>query len=1190
MKKLLPLLALFAGLFTSTLWAQVAGTISGSVLDPTGAAVAGAQIELYLGGGTKPVISSKTTSDGLFTISGVRAETYQIKIAAPGFSPYVLNGVEVNPAREVSLPAIKLQVGTVNSTVEVSTQNEGVQTSSVEVTNTVTMQQVASLPVVNRSPLTLIGTQAGVLTTMNNENSTINGQRTSFSNVTLNGVNIQDNFIRANALDYLPNLLLSGQVAEFSVSTSNMDASQSAASAVTFISPTGGNSYHGSAFWSNRNNYFAANNWFNNTNGVKRPFLNQNQLGATFSGHILKDKWFFYANYEAFRLRQQSAFQTTILTADARNGIFTYKDSSGNVQKANILNLTSSSINPAIAPILSQVPTSDKINNFDSGDSSTALLRNTAGYSFLARNNETRNNVTGTTDYVISSRQSASASFSWNSDLLDRPSQQNDYSLVPKVNNDNVTKFLSGSWRFTPTAALTNELRGGFNLAPGIFATSQQFGSAIVTGFVFNNPVNTFRGQGRNTNTYNLNDNATWVHGKHYMKFGFAYQSIHTAPYNDAGITPTYTIGIGAGHTGLVTSQLPGISASDLTAANNLLASLTGAIISSSQTFNVNSQTSGFVNGATSLRHFQYDNYAFYIQDNWRVLPNLTIEAGLRYEYNVPLKETDNLELNMQIQNNDIAGTLLNPAASFDFVKGGFYNPDKKDFGPRLGFAWNVFGDNKTSVRGGFGIYYVNDEVITSVRNSLETNPGLTSTATVSGSKDFANSLTPLAVPALKIPRTNVDNYALSTTNAVGVTNPNLKTPYTSQYSLSIQHEIKGTVLSASYIGNHGTKLLRGIDYNQAIITQNGLLPDFLRAQKNGFLARTATGSFNPAYNAAIAGSQPLTFFPTLPSNGSLTNATVLSYLQTGDVGTLAQFYQTNRLNGNVNFFPNPNALALNYTSNGADSTYNSLQLDARKRYSNGLALQANYTFSKVLSNTLGDTQTNFEPFLDNANPQAERAPAPFDLRHIFKANGTYELPMGPGHSFNPKYFGRVLGGWTVGSILTWQSGSPFSILTGSATQAYRGTLNRSARSTYNTANALVGGSDLTNNAVLRFAGNGAYFFSPSSIGSDGRGVAPDGAATFAGQLFANPTAGTIGSLQRRSFYGPNEFNQDLAILKDVKLRESHTLQIRVDSTNVWNHASFFVGDQNINSTTFGKVTSTFFGRRLVQFQLTYKF
>jgi hypothetical protein len=1175
----------FAACLCPSIFAQVSGTISGSVQDSAGGSVPGARIEVYLQGGGKPVITAKTTSDGLFTISGVRPERYQIRVAVSGFTTYVLNNVEIDPAHETSLPPIRLEVGSVSTAVEVTSNNETVQTANVEVTNTVTMEQVANLPVVNRSPLTLIGTQAGVLTT-GPDNSTINGQRTSFTNVTLNGVNIQDNFIRANALDFLPNLLLSGQVSEFTVSTSNQDASQSAASSITFITPSGTNTLHGSAFWSNRNNALAANDWFNNQSGVKRPFLNQNQLGGTLAGHIIKDKWFYYVNYEGFRLRQQSTKTDTILTSDARNGIFTYKDSSGAVQKANVLTLAGTSINPAVASILSQVPTPDKINTFNVGDSSAALLRNTGGYSFLGRNNETRDNVTGTTDYVISSRHSVSSAFTWNRDVLDRPDLQNDYSLIPKVANDDTVKFFSAVWRFTPGATLTNELRGGLNLAPAIFATSQQFGNSIVDGFLFNNPLNTFRGQGRSTNTYNLNDNATWVKGKHYVKFGMSYQSIRTAPFNDAGITPVYTIGLGTGHQGLLAGQFAGgISASDLVTANSLLASLQGAVTSDSQTFNITSQNSGFVKGATNLRHLVYDNYGFYIQDNWKVLHNLTIEAGLRYEYYRPLRETGNLELAAQIQNNDIAGTLLNPNASFNFVKGGFYNADKKDFGPRIGFAWNVFGDEKTSLRGGYGIYYVNDEVITSVNNSLITNPGLSSTATQQGLTQFANNPAAVPVPVFQVPRTSVDNYALSSSNAAGVTNPNLKIPYVGQYSLSLQREFKGAIFSAGYIGNHGTRLLRGTDYNQVLIKQNGLLGDFLRAQNNGNLALAATKKYTPAYDPTIPGSVPLTFFPTLPNGGFLTNSTVLTYLQTGQAGTLGQFYQTNGINGNTNFFPNPNALGANYTSNGADSTYNSLQIDARRRYSHGLSLQANYTYSKVLSNTLGDTQTNFEPFLDNANPQAERAPAPFDLRHVFKANGVYDLPAGAGHKFNPKYLSRVIGGWSMGSILTWQSGAPFSVYTGA-----RGTLNRGARSTYNTANALAGGNGLFNNLAFRQTGTGPYFIAASAIGSDGRGTAPDGAAAFSGQLFANPGAGTIGSLQRREFNGPHEFNQDFSLLKNVKIYERHTVQLRVDATNVWNHATFTVGDQNINSTAFGKITSTFFARRLVQLSLTYQF
>ncbi len=744
--------ALFAAFLSSTLFAQVAGTISGSVKDATGAAIPGTRIEVFLADGNKAVLAATGTSEGLFTISGVRPETYQVKITASGFAPYTLNNVKVDPAQETQLPPIKLELGTVSSSVEATTATEGVQTTNVEVTKNVSIEQVASLPIVNRSPLTLIGTQAGVLTT-GSDTTTINGQRTSFTNVTLNGVNIQDNFIRTNSLDFLPNLLLSSQVSEFTVSTSNQDASQSAASSVTFVSPSGGNSVHGSAIWSNRNNFFAANTWFNNQSGVPLPFLNQNQFAGTLAGHVIKDRWFYYVAYEAFRLRQLSSFTSTILTDNARNGIFTYRDASGNVQQANVLTLAGASLNPAVTTLLQQVPTGNKINTFNVGDSSAALLRNTGGYSFLGRNDRTRDNVTGTTDYIISARQSLSGSFNWNRDILDRPRFAEQLSLVPNVSNSDFVKFFSAAWRMTPTPTITNELRGGLNLAPAIFATSQSFGSSIIDGFIFNNPVNTFRGQGRNTNTYNINDNATWVKGKHSVKFGVSYQSIRTAPFNDAGITPVYSIGLGTGHQGLVAGQLPGISATDLATANSLLASLEGAVTSATQTFNVTSQTSGFVPGATNLRHFVYDNYGFYVQDNFKVRRNLTIEAGLRYEYYVPLRETNNLELQAQVENNNILSTLLDPNGSYNFVKGGFYNSDKTDFGPRIGFAWDVFGDGKTSVRGGYGLYYVNDEVITSVRNSLETNPGLSFSSAPVGLTTFANNVAPVQPPHLRGPQ-----------------------------------------------------------------------------------------------------------------------------------------------------------------------------------------------------------------------------------------------------------------------------------------------------------------------------------------------------------------------------------------------------------------------------------------------------
>src|SRR5439155_18497342 len=222
--------------------------------------------------------------------------------------------------------------------------------------------------------------------------------------------------------------------------------------------------------------------------------------------------------------------------------------------------------------------------------------------------------------------------------------------------------------------------------------------------------------------------------------------------------------------------------------------------------------------------------------------------------------------------------------------------------------------------------------------------------------------------------------------------------------------------------------------------------------------------------------SQPLTVFPKLTSGGSLNDGNVLYYLTTGEAAALAYYYTVNSLNGSVNFFANPNALATDMITNYSSSSYNSLQIEARHGMRSGLSFEANYTFSKVLSDGDGDLQTRFQAFLDLNNPKLERSRANFDLNHMIKADGFYELPFGEGHRLTYKPLNRVLGGWRVGSAMVWQSGAPFSILSG------RGTLNRVSRSYYNTANTSVGGSQL--NQIVRFqmTGNGPMIVSQSAI------------------------------------------------------------------------------------------------------------
>lgn len=1167
--------------------AQVPGTVTGTVSDPSGAAVPNATVSLRLTGTATDIFSTKTAAAGAFTIVSVPPNTYDLTVEAAGFLKEIVSKVEVPPERTVDVP-VKLKMGATTQTVEVKEAADTVETSSSDVSTTITKTQIQDLPTMNRSPLGFLQTQAGINDARGN--TTVNGQRSSFVNITLDGVNIQDNFIRQNDMDFLPNLLLLDQVSEVTVSSSNADASTGGGSSqVTFVTPSGTNQFHGSGYWSNRNSALASNSWFNNQAGVKIPFLNQNQIGARVGGPIIKDKLFFYVNYEAFRLKQQTSENYTVLTPNARNGIFTYLVN-GQPQTVNLLSLMGVQMNPVMQGLLAKVP--GAINNYNHGDSSAALLRNTAGYQFNVRDDRTRDNLTGTFDYNMSTRNSLHLSLIYNRDILDRPDEDATFDLVPSVKNDDVTHLASLSWRFNPTSTLTNQARFGFNLAPALFVAQPTGLPFFVSGTSYTNPLNSFLSQGRYTNTYNWGDSAAWVHGSHSVSFGVQGEKVTIRSYNYASIVPTYTLGFGTGNQGLVSSQIPGISSTDLSSANTLLATLAGYLNTDSALFNVTSRTSGYVNGAPNLRNYLFSNYAAYLTDTWRVSRRLTATLGIRWDHYTPVDEENSLALLPVLEGGNPIKTLLDPNLTLDFAGGSvgrpWYSPSWHEFAPNVGLAWDVFGDGKTAVRGGFSIFYVDDNLGQSLSNSVTTNAGLSTTVSNTGlSGVISNNPPAIAAPAFVVPRTELMNYNLNPSgNATAMPDPGLTSPYVTQWNIGVERSLKSFLLNVRYVGNHGVKEIRGIDYNQVVI--NGLLPNFLIAQKNGFLAQAATGSFNPTYNANIAGSQPTTYFNAMPNGGYLTNSSVESYLQTGQVGELANFYQTNRVNGPYNYYNNPYTLGANLLQNFSSSSYNALIIEATRRMKNGLGFQANYVFSKVLSDSQNAQQTDFEPLLDLNNAKIEKARVSgMDNTHVFKANFNYMLPMGEHHFLggSNRLVNRIIGDWNVAGIFTLQSGTPFSIFDGG-----RGTLNRAARSSNNTVNTFLTESQLQDLFQTRMTGNGPYYVAASAIGSDGRAIAPDGTAPFAGQAFFEPAAGTIGTLQKAILDGPSVWDFDFKVSKLMRITERQSLELRMDSTNFFNHTTWYVGDQTVTSTTFGKITSQYYGNRLIQFSLYFRF
>jgi len=1190
MHKTLPIILALTAL-TGSVYGQVDGRLTGSVIDPSGAAVPEAAVNVYLPGGKTPVLTAKTTSAGSFDFTSVRPGTYRLEVSASGFATVAQPDIAVDPVRETNLPPIHLKVQATAETIEVAGTVSTVQTSSATLNTTVSQSQVENLPVLDRQINNLFYMQPGV-NANGSSDTVINGLRAQDTNLTLDGVNIQDNFIRINGIDYLPNKLTIGEVSELTISTSNADPALGGnASAITLVTPSGTNALHGSAYWTNRNFDLSANDWFNNSDGVARPFLNLNQFGGTLGGPIKKDKLFFYAAYETYDYHNTTPELTTILTPSARQGIFTYEanNGAGPLQTFNVLQnpgigLAPVTLDPVVAGLLSQVPTAG--NSSQVGDG-----LNYTGYQFNARSNIRRDSILGRVDYNLSPKHVFSGTYRWNRDNDDRPDVFTGFNTVPPVSNMNHANLFSASWRWTPSSNLTNQLRGGGNLAYLPFDVAGTTPSYLVTGTLFTDPENTFQPQGRTEHTFNLEDNASWVHGHHTLTFGAQTQQDRIIPYNYGGIVPTYTLGVYSANQpyGYGVGDIPGADAVDTNTANLLLGTLAGLVQSATQTYNITSKTSGFVSGAPQTQHLSFNTYALYVSDTWKLRHNLTAVIGLRYDYFPPVQEQNGLLIEPQLIDNNPVETLLGNA-TLNFQGNHLYNAQKANFAPNIGLAWSP--KENFVLRGGYSITYAQEDLLEAVLSTVDINSGITGTSNITNAAGVISNPPALTPPPYQIPITTAqNNINTGGSNVQGLIDPNLKTPYVHQWNFTIEKQWKGFIFDGTYLGNHGVGLLRQIDYNQVNVNQGTFLQDFKSAYNNGILSQNAGQGFNPSYNAAIPGSVQLPFFNSLPGGGLLSNATVSSDIISQQVGNLAQLYQQNGIlptnQPNFSFFPNPNALYSSALTNFSQSTYNALQLQMTKRTAHGIQIQASYVYGKALTNT--DVERGLDALLNNASPSIEKARAPWDLTHAFKLNHYIPLPAGKGHLVHLNGLNWLLSNWALSGYVTIQSGAPVSIL------SERGTLNRSARSGENTVDTTDTQGQLDSISGLFMTGNGPYFISPSAISANGTGAAPDGSPAFSGQVFFNPSAGTLGELQRRTLSGPWFKNYDMSIRKAFHFTERQSLELRADFYNLFNHPNFFAGDQNINSTSFGKITQMFYaadgvGPRIIQGGLYYRF
>ena len=1181
-------LMLFVPLFALNCWAQpTTSRLDGLVQDASGGVVPAAKVML-INNETQFADNRVTNENGFYVFPLVTPGNYRITVEKTGFKTATVNEIKV----DVGIPRtvdVTLEVGAISETVLVTADRAGslINTINAELNTVVDQTQIDSLPIPGRNPLEFALMQAGVTARGDGaREASVNGLRGTYQNLTLDGINNQDNFIRTDSFfGVLP--VKESFVEEFNITTSNADVDAGIGAGQTrMVTRSGTSEFHAEAFYYHQNTALNANNFFNNAAGVKREAVLNHQYGFNVGGPIIKNKIFFFVDWEEERSPGSVSVVRSVLTEQARNGFYTYQRSdNGQLETVNLFSLTGVSPDPAIASLIAKTPLP---NDTTVGDGT-----NTAGYRFNSPSKSTGKWLSFKIDYnPLRNHYISAVLHQFRYSLPNDPFNDVD-AVFPGLSGggQKSTRYLGSlSLRSTPRASMTNELRFGAQYAPVEFFTNEKFSSGYQLNLpLIDNPIRNDMAQGRNAPVYELGDSYTWTRGNHSLKFGGGIRWTSVDSTNDAGILPVYDVEFGVGNANPLGSvAFPG-GIEDITAAGDQLALLGGYVGAVTQAFNIRNRTSGFVNDFTERRKYAQRYFDLFAGDTWRVTPGFSLDLGLRWEYHGIPNEVHGLAL---LPVNGTAD-LYNPDAVLDFAGRGtghdFFDGDYNNVAPSIGIAYRPFQGKSTVIRAGYSINYVNDNNFTSVDNAAAGNDGLRQTVsrsdlagTVSG-----GGIVPIDTPQFMVPRTISDNLALDPTTALYAIDKNYRTPYVQQWNLSVQHEIfKDTALEIRYVGNHGVKMARAIDANQLMLHPE-FVADWRRARSN-LIA-----------NGDPYSGEPLTVIPNLGFSGFLD--IVPDLLLTNEIGSyVGDFLAPNRVfffsdQGGADFgstipatyfYRNPNAFVSDYLGNLSYSSYHALQMEIRRRFSRGLAFQANYTFGKVLTD-FGGGQSNFSSYMDNAQPNLEKMRPDFDITHTFNLNFGYTMPFGSGRYFAIKnrWLDSVVGGWEVGGIIRVRSGEVINIV------SQRATINRFGRSGKNTVD-LLGLSipqlqDRT--GVYRDSQGRIVMFDPALIGADGRG-----SATY----FTNPDVAKAGSLGLSPVSGPWYFNTDLRLRKQFrtsKVREGSILEIRADFANLFNHTNFNItgtpggqdetvsvyNGQSINSTSFGLINSAFSPRQM---------
>lgn len=1267
------LTAVLLGISTST-WAQ-AGTaaLSGTVRDAQGGVIPGATVTVS-NPATGVTRTAVTGDRGVFGVPGLAPGTYTVKVELSGFKTYVREQVPLRVDSTTQMDA-ELTVGALAETVTVTEATPIINASDASLGNVMTQLQIQQLPLEARNPVALLSLQTGAvyLPTGDQRSGAVSGARSDQSNVTLDGIDVNDaqfSFAYTTVLRVTPESLQ-----EFRVSTSNYtaDMGRSSAAQVSMVTKSGTNDFNGAAYWSHRNTDWSSNEYFLKRSQLAQglpsqaPKLNKHSFGGALGGPIKKNRFFFFGNFEGLREESEEPLLRSVPSSTLRDGVLVYTCAVPSACPGGaVRGFTDTHAIPAgrygLTP--GEIATLDPLGIGPSRAVSDHFKKyplpndpgrdgvNYMGYRFAAPLENQFQTYTVRLDARIDP--------GGNHRMFFRGIKQEDEvngtpqfpGQAPSSIRTNGNYGYAIGYDSVLSRNIVNTFRYGLTKIDEA-TIGLQTASAVSFRFISDFDALTST-NGREVPTHNFVNDTSWLRGNHTVKFGANLRftrnprfsnaaSFHVGSLNPSWVTGTgrrYMPG-GAACPVAACTQVPAVASSFASGYGDPWLTLLGVISQPTANYNYDRGGNPLPEGEPVRRKYAADEYELYVQDSWRVRPNLTVTGGMRYSLYSPPWEVDGLQVAPTIslggwfetrRENMLKGIPDNalPPLQLDLAgpandRKGFYDWDKNNFGPRIAVAWTphaekgfvgwLTGRDKMVIRGGYSRLY--DRVGFALATIFDQSSSFgmstrlpatfgSSDETVAGARFINLSRLPPTLPAAPAGGFPV-TPPIGDVAIYSSLDDTITTPYHHVFNAVVGRELGSNfAIEGAYVGRRGRDLLIRRDLAMpANLADPTTGVDYFTAAKQLIDAYTNAGISSSAA-ANFTGIGPIPYWENLfPGAAGTVSGVPLTatqrmarlFFQNAPSYTDALFAMDVQCSPTCSIFGpyayfNSQFSYLAAQSSIARADYDSLQLTLRKRWSAGYQFDVNYTLSEskdhgsaVERGTIG--LGGYSGILMNSwSPELQYSYSDFDIRHQLNMNWVADLPFGRGKAIAgnaPGWLNQAIGGWQTSGIFRWTSGLPFNII--------------NARCCWPTNWNLQG------NAELKTPGDFPETISPAVrnvVGkdADGNGGFPspfrDPKAAADKLRFANP--GEVGF--RNMLRGDGYIGADVGISKMFELPFQHRLRFRWDVFNITNTVRFDTANVTMTPdqlTAFGRYDGALAscdGRagRCMQLSLRYEF